>query len=113
MRRMLCALAGFGLLVIATDLAAQAPPSPPPRQMPGMPTMPGNPRDGQAEKVGTAVLSGRVLAADTGKPLRRALVRASSAETPQGRTVSTDPDGRWQLKNLPAGSYRVTISKGG
>jgi hypothetical protein len=72
------------------------------------------PRDGQpTEKVGTAVLSGRVVAADTGKPLRRALVRASSAETPQGRSVSTDADGRWQLKNLPAGSYRVMISKGG
>ena len=101
--------------MIAADGAAQAPaPLPPgPRQMPGMGPMPGTPRDGQTEKVGTATLSGRVLAADTGKPLRRALVRASSAETPQGRSVSTDADGRWQLKNLPAGSYRVGVSKGG
>ena len=53
------------------------------------------------------------MAADTGKPLRRALVRASSQETPQGRSVSTDADGRWQLKSLPAGSYRVSVSKGG
>ncbi len=115
MRRMLCALAGFGLLLIAADGAAQAPAPPPPgpRQMPGMGPLPGTPRDGQTEKVGTATLSGRVLAADTGKPLRRALVRASSAETPQGRSVSTDADGRWQLKNLPAGSYRVGVSKGG
>ncbi len=115
MRRILCALAGFGLFLIAADGAAQAPAPPPPgpRQMPGMGPMPGPPRDGQAEKVGTATLSGRVLAADTGKPLRRALVRASSPETPQGRSVSTDADGRWQLKNLPAGNYRVGVSKGG
>jgi protocatechuate 3,4-dioxygenase beta subunit len=78
-----------------------------------MPGMPAPPRDNPQEKTGTAVLSGRVVATDTGKPLRRALVRASSQETPQGRTVSTDADGRWQLKTLPAGSYRVSVSKGG
>jgi hypothetical protein len=116
MRRMLSVLAGFGLLFIAPAATAQtaAPPvpgqQPPPRTMPGMPAPS---RDNPQEKTGTAVLSGRVVAADSGKPLRRALVRASSQETPQGRSVSTDGDGRWQLKNLPAGNYRVTISKGG
>ena len=78
-----------------------------------MPGMAAPPRDNPQEKTGTAVLSGRVVATDTGKPLRRALVRASSQDTPQGRSVSTDADGRWQLKSLPAGSYRVMISKGG
>ena len=114
MRRTFCALAGIGLLSIVVEGAVQAPatPAPPgPRQMPAMPGMP--PRDAPAEKTGSGALSGRVVAADTGKPLRRALVRASSPETPQGRTVSTDADGRWQLKNLPAGNYRVSISKGG
>lgn len=115
MRRMLPVLGGFGLLLFSTAAVAQtAAPvpgqQPPPRTMPGMPAPP---RDGPQEKTGTAVLSGRVVAADTGKPLRRALVRASSQETPQGRSVSTDAEGRWQLKNLPAGSYRVSVSKGG
>jgi carboxypeptidase family protein len=115
MRRMLPVLGGFGLLLFSMAATAQtAAPAPgqqpPPRTMPGMPAPP---RDGPQEKNGTAVLSGRVVAADTGKPLRRALVRASSQETPQGRSVSTDPDGRWQLKSLPAGSYRVSVSKGG
>ena len=118
MRRTFLALAGFGLLWLSTAAAAQtgAPQPPaqpggaPPRQMPGMPAPP---RDNPQEKTGTAVLSGRVMATETGKPLRRALVRASSQETPQGRTVSTDADGRWQLKSLPAGNYRVTIGKGG
>ena len=27
--------------------------------------------------------------------------------------MSTDADGRWQIKTLPAGSYRVSVSKGG
>jgi hypothetical protein len=74
MRRMLSVLAGFGLLLISTAATAQtaAPASgqqPPPRTMPGMPAPP---RDTPQEKTGTAVLSGRVVAADTGKPLRRA-----------------------------------------
>jgi hypothetical protein len=114
MRRMFSAFVGVTLLLFAA-LASAQPPAPPapqtPRPTPGMPGAP--PRDNQQEKTGTATLGGRVLAADTGKPLRRALVRASSTETPQGRTVSTDADGRWQLKNLPAGSYRVGVSKGG
>jgi hypothetical protein len=120
MHRTFCALAGIGVLLIATHSAAQAPPPPPgaPQQLPATPgrppAMPGMPpRDGQPEKTGTGALTGRVVAADTGKPLRRALVRASSAETPQGRTISTDAEGRWQLRNLPAGSYRINVSKGG
>jgi len=112
MRWLIPVRAGVTLLFLAVPVAtalAQAPPSPPPRTMPGMPGRDGPP----AEKTGTAVLSGRVVAAEGGKPLRRALVRASSQELPQGRSVSTDGDGRWQLKGLPAGSYRVSVSKGG
>ena len=105
MRRTFCALAGFGLLSIATASVAQVaqppalPPGAPPQPRP-MPGMTAPPRDNPQEKTGSAVLSGRVVATDTGKPLRRALVRASSQETPQGRTVSTDGDGRWQLKEF-------------
>jgi hypothetical protein len=72
------------------------------------------PRDAQQqEKTGTAKLSGRVTASDTGKPLRRALVQATSPDTPQGRSISTDADGRWELKALPAASYRIRVQKGG
>jgi hypothetical protein len=70
--------------------------------------------DGQAKaKTGTGRLSGRVVAADTGRPVRRALVRAMSPDTPEPRSVSTDDDGRWELKELPAGRYTVLIAKGG
>ena len=31
----------------------------------------------------------------------------------QARSVTTDADGRWELRGLPAGRYNVTVSKGG
>lgn len=94
-------------LVIGEGLAlAQVPPPPPP---------PNAPRDAQPQqqKVGTAILSGRVLSAESGKPLRRAQVRAGGNDPREGRTVSTDADGRWQMKQIPAGRYTISVSKGG
>lgn len=112
--RMYAGVVAAFLVSFAVPVPAQQPAAPQPRPAPRMPGMPGVPRDGQpAEKIGTAQLTGRVVAADTGKPLRRALVRASSQDLPQGRTVSTDADGRWSLKELPAGSYMLRVEKGG
>ncbi len=97
------------LLATASIARAQTPPPPSPPQPPPAPQ-----RDNQGQqKTGTARLSGRVTAGDTGKPIRRAQVRASSPDDPQGRSISTDADGRWELKGLPAGSYRLRIDKGG
>lgn len=65
-------------LVIGEGLAlAQVPPPPPP---------PNAPRDAQPQqqKVGTAILSGRVLSAESGKPLRRAQVRAGGNDPREG-----------------------------
>lgn len=90
------------LLMLAGMTLAGA--QPPARQ-------PGTPRDNPAQKTGTAQLSGRVLAADTGKPLRRAVVQVPGAREP--RWVWTDADGRWQLPQLPAGRYTLTVSKSG
>jgi protocatechuate 3,4-dioxygenase beta subunit len=69
------------------------------------------PRDTPA-KPGTAALRGRVFAADTGQPLRKAIVRLSSSELREGRVTTTDTDGRYELKELPAGRYNVNVSKG-
>lgn len=77
------------------------------------PQVPSLPRDAAAQKTGTARLSGQVRSAETGKPLRRALVRATSPEFREGRTATTDADGRWTIKSLPAGRYTVSVSKGG
>jgi hypothetical protein len=64
---------------------------------------------------GSAILRGRVLAADTGQPLRRAQVRLTPTGPLAGgrpRSTGTDGDGRYEFKELKAGRYTVNVSKG-
>jgi hypothetical protein len=61
---------------------------------------------------GTAVIRGRVLASDTGKPLTKALVRVALGVN-QDRTVTTDERGIFELARLPAGRFTVFASKAG
>src|SRR4051812_25590211 len=58
-------------------------------------------------------ISGRVLAADNGRPVKRARVFASAAELPGGRGMLTDDTGVFDLTELPAGRYTLTVSKSG
>ena len=81
--------------------AQSAVPAPPPRDTP------------VSQKSGTARLSGRVIALDTGRPIRRAIVSANSTELREGRSISTDTEGRWMLEELPAGRITLRVSKGG
>lgn len=61
---------------------------------------------------GTAIVRGRVVAADTGLPLRRALV-SISGRSPEGHgrglslSIYTDAQGRYEARDLPAGSYVI------
>lgn len=104
---------GFALCLTGIA-AAQGPPPLPPPLPPPPPASPGQPRDSSAtQKTGTAKLAGRVVALDTGRPLRRAVVRASGPELREGKSVSTDADGRWELRELPAGRLTIQVSKGG
>src|SRR4051812_6614778 len=61
----------------------------------------------------TAVIAGRVLAADTGRPVKRARVLVSAAELPGGRGILPEDDGTFAIAGLPAGRYTVTVSKSG
>jgi hypothetical protein len=45
--------------------------------------------------------------------VRRAQVRATSPDTRSARLGTTDADGRFELKDLPAGRWTITASKGG
>ena len=58
-------------------------------------------------------ISGRVLAADNGRPVKRARVSLSAAELPEGRGALTADDGTFDLPELPAGRYTITVSKSG
>jgi hypothetical protein len=58
-------------------------------------------------------ITGRVLAADNGRPVKRARVFASASELPGGRGMLTDDTGAFDLTELPAGRYTLTVSKSG
>ncbi len=59
----------------------------------------------------TAVIRGRITT-DTGAPIRRAEIRAIS-DGGVSRMATSDGDGRFELRDLPAGSFRVSASKSG
>ena len=67
---------------------------------------------GRAAKTGTSVVRGRVLANDTGNPLRRAQVRISGPDIGT-KTALTDAQGRYEFKDLPAGRFNVSVTKSG
>ncbi len=78
--------------------------------------MPGTPsRDisgrGPAAAVGTAVVHGRVIAGDTGLPLRRARVMLQPLAGGEPRVTLGDADGGFAFEALPAGRYELLGSK--
>src|SRR5581483_2682928 len=58
-------------------------------------------------------ITGRVLAADNGRAIKRARVFVNAAELPGGRGTLTDDQGVFDFTELPAGRYTVSASKSG
>src|SRR4029077_20815466 len=58
-------------------------------------------------------ITGQVVAADNGRPVKRARVFVAAAELPGGRGVLTDDQGVFDITELPAGRYTLTVSKSG
>jgi protocatechuate 3,4-dioxygenase beta subunit len=79
-----------------------------PQRMPARPLRPG-----EAPPKGSAVIKGTVVAADTGSPIRRAQVTARSMEGRGGGVTSTDGQGRYEIRDLPAGRFTIMAAKGG
>jgi len=108
------------VLACAVDASAQAPlPGPPDR---GQGPFPGGrggrfggipPRDNAPSPTGNSRITGRVVAADTGSPIRRAQININSQSAQVNRSVTTDSDGRYELTSLPAGRYRLFVDKAG
>ena len=62
-------------------------------------------RDATAGARGSAVVSGRVVEAGTGRPVNRALVSIAIDGREGGHGTLTNEDGQFVLANLPAGRY--------
>jgi hypothetical protein len=96
-------LALLGVVAITTPAAAQL------LQPPGTPP----------QSYGSARLTGRVVAADNGRPVRRAHLRLSERPYSErnadpdhvhvSRDLDTDGDGRFAFVDLPAGSYVIYV----
>jgi hypothetical protein len=61
----------------------------------------------------SGVLRGRVTAADTGRPLRRAQVTAAAPGVQTRHTASTNVRGEYELRDLPAGRYTLSVTRSG
>jgi hypothetical protein len=103
--RILALLLVAGTPVAPRSSAAQVPAPPPMQPVP--------PRDAAPAAKGTAVIAGRVTNLDTGGPLRRAVIRITSPALPSDRRVSTNSDGRYEVRDLPAGEYSLKAERGG
>jgi hypothetical protein len=106
------------LTVALTFASGAQQPTQRPGQQSGQPTgqapardTPAQPNDAPPTPAGR--ITGRVLAADNGKPVKRARVFASAVELPGGRGMMTDETGTFDLAELPAGRYTLTVSKSG
>jgi hypothetical protein len=58
-------------------------------------------------------VTGRIVAADSGRPIKRARVFITATELPGGRGVLTDDAGAFDFAELPAGRYTLSASKNG
>jgi hypothetical protein len=97
----------FLALVMTVPLAAQLPPIP--RPAPG--ALP--PRDAVGPvPSGTGRIRGRIVQSGTTTPLRRATVILAGDQNLR-RIVTTDADGRYEISELPAGRFTLTVEKGG
>src|SRR5262249_23475436 len=114
MRTRLTVVAGWLALGFASAGAwtpAQAQRQPPQGQTQGRAGNQQQARDRTQTPQGTAVIAGRVVAADTGRTVKRA--RVSVAGSGGMRTMLTDDQGRYQITELAAGSYVVSAAKAG
>jgi protocatechuate 3,4-dioxygenase beta subunit len=98
---------GVALAMLCTPAASQdirmIGPGGEPIQLPGA---------GRQMKTGTGRIKGRLVAAETGAPLRRAQVRLSGPDV-MPKIVFTDTEGVYEFRDLPAGKFTITATKSG
>jgi carboxypeptidase family protein len=105
-------LVALGGAALAQQTPGQigAPQQPTGSQQPARDT-PAQPKDAVVTPTGR--ITGSVAASDNGRPVKRARVFVTAAELPGGRGVLTDDQGVFDITELPAGRYTLTVSKTG
>jgi hypothetical protein len=106
-RRILALLLGFSLAGALSAQTSRPGPQQPSRDTPAQSATKGDPPAPMGR------ISGRVLAADNGRPVKRARALVNAAELPGGRATLTDDKGVFELTELPAGRYTLSVSKTG
>jgi hypothetical protein len=67
---------------------------------------------GRQAKTGTGRITGRIVTADGGTPVRRAQVRISGQDI-GSKSALTDANGYYEFKDLPAGRFNLSVLKAG
>ncbi len=117
--RLVCAVVCSLVLSVSVAHGQSATPGQQTTTQPGQPaggsqrTPPRVLRPGETPPKGSAIMKGQVMAAGVGSPVRRAQVRAMSMDGRGGGVTNTDSEGRFEIKELPAGRYTITATKGG
>lgn len=106
-------MATVAVLAVLAFSAGARPPSQPSGQTMGRQPSRDTPAQPKDPPPAAGRITGRVLAADTGRAVKRARVFASAIELPGGRGMLTDETGTFDLTDLPAGRYTLTVSKAG
>src|SRR5262245_55122755 len=96
------------VLTSALCAAQVALPQLPPGGFPGQPP----PARDNSGAPPTAMIRGHVFDASNSRPLRKVQVRAFAPELRENRVAITDNNGGYEIKNLAAGRYQLTASKG-
>jgi hypothetical protein len=108
--------AAAAVVALSVVMAAPAVPAQAPQLVqPGQPRTAPARDNGKKDSSGTGVMRGRIVAGESGKPLRRAMVtlRAPELGANGQRMTSTNLDGRYELKDLPAARYRISVRRSG
>jgi hypothetical protein len=111
LRVLVALVVALGVTAPVRSAQQTARPGPQPPQHPSRDTSAQQPKDTPPPPAGR--ITGRVLTADTGRPVKHARVFVTAAELPGGRGALTGDDGVFELTELPAGRYSLTASKSG
>jgi hypothetical protein len=68
---------------------------------------------GVASAAAQGTIRGKVVRASSGEPLRRVLIEVTATDGARVRQVLSGVDGRYEVRDLPRGSYSVRASKSG